>query len=138
MIRCNHKGFTLIEAIISILIIGVAFMGFGYVLSNMDQSSLTADLSVVAAELARDKMEELVAQKANSGYAAVTSQASQSITQGTWDFSRDVVVSYVDANTLSASGVDTGYKKVVVNVSWGAGSGSTISLQTLFTNQVPP
>lgn len=136
--RHHQKGFTLIEAIISILIIGVAFMGFGYVLSNMDQNSLTADLSVVATELARDKMEELVAQKANSGYAAVSSQAAQNITQGTWSFSRDVVVSYVDSNTLSSSGFDTGYKKVVVNVSWGAGTGSTVSLQTLLTNQVPP
>lgn len=134
----NARGFTFVEAIISILIIGASFMGFGYVLSNTTQTSLTADLSVVATGLARDKMEQVIQQKASSGYASINSQGVENLMQGAWDFTREVRVSYVDPATLSVQVADSGYKKVVVDVSWGAGLNSTISLQTLLTNQVPP
>ncbi len=131
------RGFTLIEAMLVMIVIGTAFFGFGFLFGNMDQQALKADLTVLAAKLAKQKVEEVLQQKADSGYAAVSSQSPQTVASGAWQFTRAVNVSFVNPTTFANSVSDTGYKKVEVVVSWGAGAGESVSLTTLVTNMVP-
>lgn len=136
-LRCRHKGFTLIEALLVIIVIGIAFFGLSWLYGNVTQNALTSDLTILATKLAREKMDEISQTKADSGYAAIVAQAAAQATSGTWTFTRQVAVSYVNPADMSASGSDTGYKRVDVMVSWGTGVSNQVTLTTLFTNMVP-
>ena len=131
------RGFTMIEAMLVMIVIGIAFFGFGYLFGNIDQHALKADQTILATKLAREKLEEVVQQKADAGYASVVTQAPSSVTSGAWSFTRGVTVNYVNATDFSNAVTDTGYKKVVVTVAWGAGTGQSIALTTLVTDMVP-
>ena len=136
----RNNGFSLIEAVLIMVIVGVAFFGFGFLFGNLNQTALEADLTVLATKLARVKMEEVVQVKADggaAGYSSVSSEGAVSVNSGAWSFSRSVDVSFVNPSDFSSSVLDTGYKKVVVLVSWGPDAGESISLTTLLTNIVP-
>ena len=133
----HHNGFSLIEAVLVMLVIASAFLGFGYLFGNLDQQALKTDLTVLATKLAKEKMEGIIQQKADAGYAAVSSEGAVVVPSGSWNFTRSVAVSYVNAADMSSSIPDTGYKKVEVLVSWGAGGGTSVRLTTLVTNMVP-
>jgi type II secretory pathway pseudopilin PulG len=135
--RISTKGFTLLEAVLIMFIIGSAFFSFGYLFGNLDQEALDADLTVIATKVARQKLEQLIQTKADSGYAAITNSGPTTVTVGTWNFTLQVTTSSVNPSDMSASVVETGYKKVVISVSWAAGGGNSISLTTLFGNMVP-
>jgi len=133
----GKKGFSLIEAVLIMMMVGSAFFGFGYLFGNVDQEALNADLTVLAAKLARERMEEIIQTKADSGYAAVVDEAAASVSSGSWNFTRSVDATYVNPSDFSNSGSDTGYKKVEITVSWGVDSGESITLTTMATNMVP-
>ena len=134
----TKNGFSLIEAMLVMIVIGTAFLGFGFLYGNIDQQALKADLTILATKLAREKMEEVIQTKADSGYAAVTSSSAQAVTSGAWSFTRRVDVANVNPNDLTTTPpVDSNYKRVTVTVSWGTDAGSQVSLTTLLTNVVP-
>lgn len=131
------KGFTLLEAVLIIVFVGVSFLGLSLLFGNLTQQALKSDLSVLATKLAREKMEEIVQLKADNGYAAVVSQAPATVTSGAWSFTRQVQVQYVDPADFSATAANTGYKQVDVSVAWGSGAGRSVTLTTLVTDMVP-
>ncbi|MFH1830845.1 MAG: type II secretion system protein [Pseudomonadota bacterium] len=133
----NKNGFSLFEAVLVILLIGLSFLGFGYIFGNLDQEALKADLTVLAAKLAREKMEQKLQTKADSGYASVVLEAPKIVSSGRWQFTRQVDVNYVKPSDFSNSVTDTGYKKVEVVVSWGGGVGESVTLTSLLTDMVP-
>ncbi|HPW45610.1 MAG TPA: type II secretion system protein [bacterium] len=136
----NAKGFSLLESVLIMVVVGIAFFGFGYLFGNLTQEALKADLTVVAVKLSREKMEEIVQAKADggsSGYASVVSQGASSVNSGSWQFSRSVNVNYVNPSDMSQSVIDTGYKKVQVTTSWGGSAGEAVTLTTLVTDMVP-
>jgi len=61
----NRRGFTLIEAMLVMIVIGIAFFGFGFLFGNVTQQALKADLTILATKLAREKIEEVVQTKAD-------------------------------------------------------------------------
>ncbi len=133
----NATGFSLLEAVLTIVFMGVSFLGLAYLFGNVTQQALKADLSVLATKLAREKLEEIVQLKADSGYAAVGNQGPETVSSGAWSFTRQVAVQYVNPADFSATAVNTGYKQVEVAVSWGSGAGSSVTLTTLVTDMVP-
>jgi len=136
----RERGFTLIEAVLIMVVIGATFFAFGYLFGNLSQEALQTDLTIVAAKLSREKMEEWVGLKADGGalgYQSVVTQAPQTIVVGNWSFARAINVSYVNSADLSPSAVNTGYKKVDVTTSWGADLGESVTLTTLITDVVP-
>jgi len=137
MFRFSNRGFSLIEAVFVMMVIGIAFFGFGYLFGNVDQEALEADLTVIAGKLAKAKMEQVIQTKADSGYAAVTAESPTTVTSGNWDFTQQVNVDYVNPSDFSNSVSDTGYKKVEVVVSWGAGLGESVTLTSMVTDMVP-
>lgn len=135
--RKNNRGFSLFESVLVIVMVGVTFLAFGYVFGSIDQEALKADLTVLASKLAREKMEEVIQLKADSGYAAVSAESSTTVTSGSWQFTRQVDVEFVNPADFSSSVSDTGYKRVEVIVSWGGGSGESVTLTSLVTDMVP-
>lgn len=133
----KRRGFSLIEAVFVMALIGIAFFGFGFLFGNIDQQALKADLTIMATKLAKEEMERVIQVKADSGYAAVQSIASAPVTNGAWTFTRRVDTSWVNPADMANSGAETGYKRVDIVVSWGAQAGESITLTTLVTNMVP-
>lgn len=131
---CAH-GFTFIEVILTLVIIGTGLFGITYLYSNMSYQMYAADLQIMAAELAQQKMEQEIALKAFSGYAAIVSDVGEDIANGPYNFFRITHVEFVDPNTMAVSVVDTGYKRIIVTVSWSGSPG--VTLVSLVTNQVP-
>jgi len=131
MIRATRQsGFSLIEVILIILIIGASFSGLSVVLSNTTVGNMDLDIATQAVFLARGKMAET---KAKS-FANVASVGS---TNYGGDFSRynyQVDVDYVEDTDLDTPVVGpTEYKRIIVTVTASGWSGS-IQLYELRTN----
>ncbi len=141
-----QKGFTLIEGVLSVLIIGVGLIGVLYVFSGSTKSSLQADQVAVAQNLAEEKLETIIADKANSNYTTVINN----INSGSYNdgpifsiYNRTATRSYInvpanpDANATddfsSVSGSDTGYALVNVTVTFNNGNDSVV-VKTLLSN----
>lgn len=133
----KNGAFTLIEAMLVMVIVAITFLGFGYLFGNISQSSITEDITIVAIKLARDKMDEVIAHKADGGYDVIASEGQTAITVGSWPFERQTAVTYINPTTFVTSGSDTGYKKVVVGVSWGVLPGQSVALTTLVGDSIP-
>lgn len=135
--QMGRKGFSLIEALLVMIVIAIAFFGFGFLYGNITQQALTVDLTLVATKLAREKLDQTIQLKADSGYSAVTTQASEAVTSGSYSFTRRVEVDYLSPDDFSAAAYDTSYKRVRVVVSWGEAAGESVTLTTMVTNMIP-
>lgn len=131
----GRNGFTLIETILTLLIIGIGLFGIMALYNNLSYQLYSTDMKVVAAEIAQQKMEQLLAQKAMHGYVSIVSQPAEAVVSGPTTFSRSTTVEYVNPTTMAVSAVDTGYKRITVTVTWSGSAGVTVV--SLVTNQVP-
>ncbi len=146
------EGFTLIEAVLSIAVIGVGLVGMLYAFQGSVNSSLVADQTVIATNIARETMERIIAQRdcneSGCGYAATLTSINTSNTydenpvSGFAGFVLDSTALEVnpddDDNSddfLDAS-AGSGYARVTVQVSWNNGNRS-IQLATLITDYTP-
>ncbi len=126
----GNRGFSLIEVVIIIVIIGAAFSGLTVVLSNTTTQNMNLDLATEAVFLAREKMSEVKAKN----FADVVDVAP---TNFGGDFARynfQVAVDYVnptDLNTPVAG--PTSYKRIAVTVS-GVGWTGNVVLSDLKTD----
>ena len=119
------KGFTLIETIISILIIGIAFLGLVAVLTGVFTNATRDEVMTVAAGLAKGEMEKV----AGEGFSVTSGSGTYS---GNFsNYSWQVTVSAVPVDIAVDPGM-TDYKQVEVVVT-NAMIGS-VSLKTIVTN----
>lgn len=110
-----NKGFTLLEAIIAILILTVGLVailqvfpiGFGMEISNRRETLGTM--------LGQEKIEEINSKSYRD--IEVITQIEDPLPSPFEKFSRETKVNYVDAN-LQTTTTDTGLKKIEVKVSW--------------------
>jgi len=142
------KGFTLIEGVLGIAIIGVGLAGLLMAFPTLIHSSLLLDQTAVATNIARETMETIMAQRdcdePGCGYSATLT----SIGNNTYDanpvtgfasYALDTTVLEVDPD--NDDDVDdfldplpgSGYARVTVLVSFNNGSNS-ISLATLISD----
>ncbi len=126
----NIVGVTLIEAVMTIAIFAAGLVGVMYIFFGSTTSSLLADQTVVASNLAREKMEQIIADRANNGYAAtIATGYSDGLLTGNYNiYTRNVAILEVDPDVdggtddfLDAS-AGSGYARVTVTVTWGSGS----------------
>ena len=110
----KSKGFTLIEAIVTIVIIGIFLTaGIGVFVNSGKTSSVTQNITV-AQSLAEGHMEQVMA----NSYTNITSEAVTAFTGNLSQFSYQTVVNYVtQANLDTTSATDTGYKRIRVLIS---------------------
>jgi len=138
----TYRGFTLIEAVLTIAIIGAGLLGVLYIFSGAGKSTLVSDNSIVAANLAREKMDQIVADRINKGYAT-TIATSYSDGPVLTNYTRTVTIREInptitgtsdDFNTTQAG---SGYARVTVVVGW-TGATDTVKLETLIASYTIP
>lgn len=119
------KGFTLVETVISIVIIGIAFLGLIAVMTGVFTNATRDEVMTVAAMLAKGEMERVTAE----GFSVTADSGTYG---GNFsDYSWEIIVSAVPVSIASDAGM-TQYKQIeaaVTNAMIG-----TVSLKTILTN----
>ena len=145
------KGFTIIESVLALGIIGAGLLGLIYSISQINNGALLADQTIVAVNIARETLEQIIAQRdcaaAGCGYASTITSINTNKTynanpvSGFAPFvlsttalevdpdSDGVVDDFLDAKSSS------GYARVTATVSWNSGANS-IKLETLITDYI--
>lgn len=123
-------GFSLIEAILAVVVLAACFFGLTYVLSNTTTQNIDIDISTTAVLLAREKMAETKAKN----FADIVDVASTNFGGNFTDFNYEVATEYVNSTGLDLPVAGpTDYKRIVVTVTGLEWPGS-ISLCDLKTN----
>jgi type II secretory pathway pseudopilin PulG len=142
------RGFTMIEAVLCVAVIGAAAVGTLAAYQGSLTASLLTDQQITALNIARETMEEVIAQrdcnKAGCGYAATlisinASSYSANPVSGFSGFVLTTTATEVRADSTNSSDsfltaqVGSGYARVNVAVSWNGGT-KYISLVTIIAN----
>lgn len=127
----QERGFTLIEIIILIVLLGVFMAGIMSPFLTSVSRSGQPEIVASAVYLARERLEQLQ----TVAYGGIVNEASAALTGNYTVFSRQVTVTLVDAN-MNVSGSDVGYKRVVVTVYHSQLPAAGISVTSLFTDYV--
>lgn len=137
---CSRRGFTLIEAIVAVLVVSIAAPATLLVIRDAMVRRTAPIMASRARWLAAERIEDVIADRhsATRGWAYVTqaNYASEATVAGFDGFSRTTSVVERAADLAS---VGTGYKVVTVTVSWSdAISGPrSIELSTVLTSLTP-
>lgn len=107
----TKKGFTLLEVLLTIILITAGFTALMQAFSAGIFTSADNENELIAMNLAQEKMEDL----RNRSYANVTNEAKAPVA-GFSAFEREVSIS-------TAPPLPAGLKQVTTTVSWNAGSG---------------
>ncbi len=128
------KGFTLVETVLSVFIIGVALFGLMHLFQGSVRTAADTDQAVQAASLARERLERILFDKKMNGYDFVTQAnypAVENFTGAFAPFTRTVAIREVRETDLTTDQANSGYKRVTVGVQWGANG--HVTLETLAT-----
>ncbi len=138
----NQKGFSLIEAIIVIIVISIGAIGVLSVFITGMKGAGEPMLNLQAVELAQEAMEQrVIGLRMSSGFNAVQDVAATTFSAPFTNFLYSVDITCVDANFGNAQGgtgynangscdqtVARNYKQAVVIVTWPLGSISTTTV----------
>ncbi|MCX5715689.1 MAG: prepilin-type N-terminal cleavage/methylation domain-containing protein [Candidatus Omnitrophica bacterium] len=126
----KNRGFTLIEVILSIIILGVILTPFSVLVSNVIRQNIYSQAQATAVSLAEGELERIT----NMRFAAVAAEASAAFAAPFGAYTHAAAVDYVNAGALNTPVAGpTDYKRVQVSVN-NTVSG-TITLTTLVTNK---
>jgi prepilin-type N-terminal cleavage/methylation domain-containing protein len=116
----NHGGFTLIETVITLVVLSIAAVGVLSVFTVGIKGSANPGLVSQATHLAQEKMDEAVALKKSGGFDAVVSVAAGPFVPAVPGFTWSRTVFCVNAGSLNtnigAPPCATGYAHVTVTV----------------------
>jgi Tfp pilus assembly protein PilV len=138
--RTAPRAFTLIEAVISLVILSVAVPAMLWAVRDAVTKRSDPVLASRARWLAAERLEDIIADRhsPSRGYAYVitSNYAAESSVSGFTNFSRSVTISETAANLSSAG---TGYKTVTVTVSYlnSRGQSRSYPLATVLTDYTP-
>lgn len=114
----NNKGFSLVETMVALAVLGVAFFGMIKAFPKGLNMNTVSRNKTTASYLAQDKIEQLFAQ----GYEGVATgtietkhQLSNSPDSYLSNYERRTHVDYVDGNLTATSG-DSGMKRITTTV----------------------
>ncbi|MDH4163664.1 MAG: type II secretion system GspH family protein [Nitrospirota bacterium] len=128
--KTSAKGFTLIETIITLVVLSIAMVGVLSVFTVGSKGGADPLLLNQAISLAQEKMDEAIALRKSGGYAAVAADPGGFFGAPYGAFAWARTVSCVDA-ALAPAACTAGYKIVTVTVTHAV-TGS-VSLATLVT-----
>lgn len=139
------KGLTLIEAVLTIAIVGAGLIGVVYIFSGGTKGALIANQTVIASNLAREKMEQIIADRANKGYAVTigTNYTDGQLTGAYAPFNRSVTFTSVDPDITGSNDdfntplSNSGYSRVTVVVTWNGGA-NQVKLESLIADYTFP
>ncbi len=130
----RERGFTLIETVMAVLIIGISLFGLMHLFQGTVSTAFDTDQAVRATQLARERLERMIFDKKMNGYNYIVAANYPAVENFTGDFSpfsRRVSITEVRGDNLTTPAPNTGYKRVVVTVSWDATN--RVQLETLVT-----
>lgn len=132
--KTGESGFTLIETVLAIVVIGVGLFGVMHLFQGTVSDAMITDQAVQATALARERLERIIFDKKMNGYDYVT-QANyptvESFTAPYLPFTRVVTIQEVRATDLASPQTNSGYKRVNVMVRWG--TANQVGVETLVT-----
>ena len=140
----NQKGFSLIEAIIVIIVISIGAIGVLTVFITGMKGAGNPLVTIQAVELAQEKLDIVIGDRQNTarGYTYATNPANysaESPVSGFASFNRSVAIACVTTADFNAAGSApapscvgvTNYARVTVTVTHAAiGSATTVTLLT--------
>lgn len=130
----DRRAFTLIELILTIVILAIGLFGVMIVFDNTTRAAMEADLKVTAVELGRERLEGIIADKVFRGYSYISLAnypAAESLT-GTYDrYQRRLNIFEVSPQDLSTPVSGSGYKRIEVTVRWGERVTQQVGLSTV-------
>jgi len=149
----NSRGFSMIEVMISVVVLGFGLMALAALQTSLIRSSAETKAQTIALQLAKDTLEDLRAYQTLAGYQAVNTGSDtvndSSGSLGGVNYSRSWTVTrfgyqpsagaFADIATLTGptpatngSGVaftaNNEYKRVAITVSWTDANGTTQSI----------
>ena len=124
----KNKGFTLIETLMVIVLMGIMGTGLLYYFAGLGSS--TQAQVVQATALGQEKLERIIADKKANGFNSIVSEAAAALTAPYDRFTREVEVYCVNEADLDLSAgtmpncndTDINAKRIKVTVSWQGGS----------------
>jgi len=142
--RSGEGGFSLVEIIITLVVLSIAAVGVLSVFISGTKGSVDPLILNQAVQLAQERMDTAIALRKSGGFNAVQDVALTAFAAPFANFSFAVDATCVDANfgnDQAAPGYNVGgscdqaiarnYKRVVVTVSW---TGDSVSLTTVLGN----
>ena len=131
----KQKGFTLIEAILTLTILATGIVGVLTLYQRNIANSDEMEQTLTATLLAQEKLEQIVQDKKYKLYPYIITAnypATEDLTaEGYPDYTRTTTIQEVNNTNLTTSQNGTGYKRVTVGVS--VTGGPTIIFDTLLT-----
>lgn len=134
--KASRRGFTIIELLLTIIVISTGLVGIMALFENATRGAMQADLNVIAANLAHEKLEQIVLAKWRDGYATQNSTIypNESFTGDLSVYSRNTTVMEVSSADFSTPQEGSGYKRVEVAVNWGSGAAQQVSIPTVLSS----
>lgn len=135
----NNTGFTLVETILSTLILSLTLLGNILLVQNISVANVNSNYQITASQLANEKLETIIADNALQGqqydYITPNNYPNEALDYGTQNgfFTRRVNVTEV-ADDFVTPQFGSKQKKVEVTVTWGSLSHQQVTLSTLITN----
>ena len=133
----GKKGFTFIEAILTLLILSGGVVGVMTLYQKNIERADEMEQTLIATTLAQEKLEQIMQDKKYKTYAYII-QSNYPVTEvltaeGYPDYTRTVTISEVSPSNLSSppQGNESGYTKVTVAVQ--VAGGPTATFDTLIT-----
>lgn len=130
------KGFTLIELLLTVVVISAGLVGIMAIFENVTRGALQVDLNVTAANLAHEKLERIVMDKWHGGYdlLSATNYPDESFTGDFSIYTRNTTISEVSSTDFITPQLGSGYKKIIVKVSWGSLGNQQVSIPTVLAS----
>jgi Tfp pilus assembly protein PilV len=135
----NSRGFTFIEAILTTTLLSIGLWGGIAMMHNATNHSINNDYRLMGIQLANEKIELIIADKAFKGYdwIAEGNYPDEDLSEPYSGFSRTVSITEVspsDLDDVENPVEGSGYKRVDVEVIWGGQSHEQITVSTVLTD----
>ncbi len=133
----KSKGFTLIEAVLTILIISIGLFAMMILFDNVTRGAMEGDTAITATYIARERLERMVFDKVYRGYNYVVANnypATETVLVGNQTYTRQISILEVSKGNFSVGQMGSGFTTIDVTVKWGEGATQRINEATLLTN----
>lgn len=130
----NQKGMTLVESIFTTVLLGVGLLGGMLAMQNSVLHTVKGDMNTIATQLASEKVEQVLADRAFNSFEYLDSDNYQSEQLDSYGMTRWVSIIEVSADDLETPEEGSGLKKVDVTVAWGNADTDQVTVTTLVTD----